>query len=335
MRAVRLRQPASLDSLEHVDLPDPGEPGPGQIRVRIRASSLNFHDYGVISGRLPTEDGRIVLSDGAGEIEAIGAGVTDFAVGNIVVSCFFPTWQDGPAEIAGFSTVPGDGIDGFAREVVVAPANSFTRAPRGWTADQAATLTTAGVTAWRALAVEGQVKAGDTVLLLGTGGVSIFALQLAKAMGLHVIITSSSDEKLERCRDMGADQTINYRTTENWGDTVLALTHGRGVDHVLEVGGPATLAQSVQAVRPGGIVHLIGALSGWQGDIPTHKFLLKQVRLQGLLVGSRRHQQDMVHACEEIGLTPVIDHSFALKDLAEAFAYELAGKHFGKIGVEI
>lgn len=335
MRAVRLRHPASLETLEHLELPDPGQPGPGQIRIRVRASSLNFHDYGVISGRLPAADGRIVLSDGAGEVEAVGEGVTEFAAGDLVVSCFFPTWQDGPARIAGFSTVPGDGVDGFAREVAVVPATSVTKAPEGWSAEEAATLTTAGVTAWRALSVEGQVKAGDTVLLLGTGGVSIFALQLAKAMGCHVTITSSSDDKLDRCRIMGADATINYRTHENWGLLVQEMTGGRGVDHVLEVGGPATLGQSAEAVRPGGTVHLIGALSGWAGEIPTHKFLLKQVRLQGLLVGSRRMQQDMVRACETIGLKPVIDTTFPLADLAEAFRHELAGRHFGKICVEV
>lgn len=335
MRAVRLRLPASLDTLDHSDIPDPGAPGPGQIRVRVRASSLNFHDYGVISGRLPSADGRIVMSDGAGEVEAVGEGVAEFSVGDHVVSCFFPTWSDSPAEIAGFSTVPGDGVDGYAREIAVAPAAGFTKAPRGWSHQEAATLTTAGVTAWRALSVEGRVRAGETVLLLGTGGVSVFALQLAKAMGARVIITSSSDEKLARCRTMGADETINYRTTESWGDAVLDLTGGRGVDHVLEVGGPATLAQSVNAVRAGGIVHLIGALSGWAGDIPTHRFLLKQVRMQGILVGSRRHQREMVRACEETGLRPVIDTTFPLADLADAFRHELAGKHFGKICVEI
>jgi NADPH:quinone reductase-like Zn-dependent oxidoreductase len=183
--------------------------------------------------------------------------------------------------------------------------------------------------------VEGRVKAGDSVLLLGTGGVSIFALQLAKAMGCHVTITSSSDDKLERCRTMGADATINYRTHEDWGRVVQEMTGGRGVDHVLEVGGPATLAQSVEAVRAGGIVHLIGALSGWAGDIPTHRFLLKQVRMQGVLVGSRRMQQDMVRACETIGLRPVIDTTFKLADLADAFRHELAGAHFGKICLEI
>lgn len=335
MKAMRLRSPASLETLELVDLPDPGAPGPGQVRVRVQASSLNFHDYGVVSGRLKTEDGRIVLSDGAGVVEAVGSGVADFQVGDNVVSCFFPTWRDGPAEIQGFSTVPGDGVDGFGREVVVADEAAFTRAPVGWSHAEAATLTTAAVTAWRALAVEGQVKPGQTVLLLGTGGVSVFALQLAKAMGATVIITSSSDDKLARCRQMGADHTINYRQTPEWGGAVQSLTGGRGVDHVLEVGGPATMAQSIAAVRAGGTIHMIGALSGWAGEIPNHLLLLKQVRLQAILVGSRRHQADLVRAIDANGLKPVIDRVFPLEDLVEAFRYELAGSHFGKIGISI
>lgn len=335
MRAVRLREPGGLENLQKVELPDPGPPGAGEIRVRIFANSLNFHDYIVVSGRTKTADGRIPMSDGAGVVEAVGEGVSEFAPGDSVVSCFFPTWQNGPAEIAGFSTTPGDGIDGYARETVVAPAGAFTRAPTGWSHEEAATLTTAGLTAWRALTAEARLKAGDTVLALGTGGVSVFALQFAKAMGARVIITSSSDEKLERTRQMGADVTVNYRRTADWGQAVLDLTGGRGVDHVLEVGGPATLGQSVQAVRPGGCVCLIGALSGWGGEIPVHQFLLKQVRLQGLLVGSRRMQQDMVRAIEAIGVKPVIDRTFALDDLADAFRHEVAGAHFGKICVRV
>lgn len=335
MRAVRLRHPAGPENLEFVDIADPGQPGPGQIRVRVHASSLNFHDWGVVSGRLKADDGRILLSDGAGVVEAVGEGVSDFAVGDSVVSCFFPTWADGPAEIEGFSSVPGDGVDGFAREVVLAPASAFTRAPQGWSHQEAATLTTAAVTAWRALVVEGRLKAGETVLLLGTGGVSIFALQLAKAMGAQVIITSSSDEKLARCRAMGSAHTINYRAAPEWGDLVRKVTGGRGVDHVLEVGGPTTMAQSIAAVRAGGTIHMIGALSGWAGEIPNHRLLLKQVRLQAILVGSRRHQAELVRAIDTLGIKPVIDRVFPLAELAEAFQYELSGSHFGKIGISV
>ena len=335
MKAVRLRAPGSLDRLELVEMADPGAPGPGEIRIQLRASSLNFHDYSVVTGRIPAADGRIPLSDGAGVVEAVGPGVTEFTAGDSVVSCFFPTWQTGLADIAGFATTPGDGVDGYAREAVVAPATSFTHSPKGYTHAEAATLTTAAVTAWRALAVEARVKAGDTILLLGTGGMSIFALQFAKAMGCRVIITSSSDEKLERARTMGADETINYRQTPEWGAAVRALTGGIGVDHALEVGGPATLAQTIDATRPGGQICLIGALSGWAGEIPTVSLLRKQIRLQGLLVGSRRHHQDAIRAIEIIGLKPVIDRTFPLAELGDAFRYEISGAHFGKICIAI
>ncbi len=214
MRGIILNAPGGLDRLELVDMPDPGAPGPGEIRVRLHASSLNYHDYGIVSGRMPTADGRIPMSDGAGVVEAVGAGVTEFKAGDHVVSCFFPGWLEGPPTVSDFSTTPGDGVDGYAREAVARPAAWFTRAPEGFSHAEAATLTTAGLTAWRALVVNGGLKPGDVVLVLGTGGVSIFALQLAKAMGATVVATSSSDEKLERVRALGADHTVNYRQHE-------------------------------------------------------------------------------------------------------------------------
>jgi NADPH:quinone reductase-like Zn-dependent oxidoreductase len=200
--------------------------------------------------------------------------------------------MEGPPRVADFSTVPGDGVDGYAREVVVAPATAFTHAPKGYSFAEAATLPTAGVTAWRALVVNGGLKAGDTVLVLGTGGVSIFALQIAKAMGAIVIATSSSDEKLERARTFGADHTINYRDHRDWGARVREWTGGCGVDHVVEVGGPGTLAQSIAAVAIGGHIALIGVLTGRAGEIPTAHLMAKQARLQGLIVDSRKHQTD-------------------------------------------
>src|SRR5688572_24926532 len=247
MKAIVLRSPGGLDRLELIEMPEPGPPGPGEIRVRLHASSLNYHDYLVATGRIRTADGRIPMSDGAGVVEAVGEGVTAFTVGDHVISCFFPEWQDGPPAVGDFSTVPGDGVDGYAREVVVRPATWFTRAPRDLSHAEAATLTTAGLTAWRALVVNGGLKVGDVVLVLGTGGVSIFALQIAKTMGATVIATSSSDEKLERVRAMGADVTINYRQHEDWGTRARDWTGGRGVDHVVEIGGPGTLAQSIAA----------------------------------------------------------------------------------------
>jgi NADPH:quinone reductase-like Zn-dependent oxidoreductase len=336
MKALRLRGPGGgLDALSVVDMDDPGNPGPGEIRVRIHASSLNYHDLGVVSGRMPVEDGRIPMSDGAGVVDAVGDSVAEFAPGDAVVSCFFPQWQDGGPAVADFSGTPGDGIDGYAREWVVTPAAWFTRAPRGYTHLEAATLTTAGLTAWRALIVDGGLKAGDVVLALGTGGVSIFALQVAKAMGATVIITSSSDEKLERARALGADHTINYRTTEKWAASVLDLTNGEGVDHVVEVGGPGTLPQSIEACRIGGHIALIGVLTGRGGEVPTGLLMRRQQRLQGLIVGSRRHQQDFVRALDGLPMRPVVDRSFPLERTADAFRYEMSGQHFGKICLEI
>ena len=334
MQAIRLRHPAGLDQLELVDLPDPGQPGAGEIRVRLHASSLNYHDLAVVSGYMPADDGRIPMSDGAGVVEAVGPGVSEFAPGDHVVSTFFPTWLNGEPPIADFSTTPGDGVDGYAREFVVAPWTAFTRAPQGYSHAEAATLTTAGLTAWRALVVNGGLRAGDTVLVLGTGGVSVFALQIAKAMGATVIATSSSDEKLERARQLGADHLVNYRREENWGERVRELTHGRGVDHVVEVGGPGTLAQSITATRIGGHIALIGVLTGLGGQVPTAALMARQQRLQGLIVGSRQHQIDLVRAVEATGIKPVIDKSFALPEIAEAFKLQRSGGHFGKIVLE-
>jgi NADPH:quinone reductase-like Zn-dependent oxidoreductase len=334
MKAVRLRSPAGLDNLSLVEIADPGSPGPGEIRVRVHASSLNFHDYSVVSGRMSVNDGLIPLSDGAGVVEAVGPGVDEFKVGDAVVSCFFPTWDSGEPPLADFSTTPGDGVDGYARECVVRPAHWFTHAPAGYSHAEAATLTTAGLTAWRALVVNGGMKAGDTVLVMGTGGVSIFALQFAKLMGATVIATSSSDEKLERVRALGADHTINYRTTEDWGKRALDMTGGRGVDHVVEVGGPATLPQSITAGRIGGHISLIGVLTGFEGKVPTAALMIKQMRLQGLVVGSRTHQKDMIRALDNAPLRPVVSRTFALHELADAFRYEESGAHFGKICIE-
>ena len=334
MKGIVLGAPGGLDRLEMVEMPDPGSASPGEIRVRLHGSSLNYHDYLVVTGRIQTADGRIPMSDGAGVVEAVGDGVTEFAAGDSVVSCFFPEWQEGPPRVGDFSTVPGDGVDGYAREAVVRPASWFTRAPKGFSHAEAATLSTAGLTAWRALAVDDGLKAGDVVLVLGTGGVSIFGLQLAKIMGAAVIATSSSDEKLERARAMGADLTINYRRHEDWGTRARDWTGGRGVDHVIEVGGPGTLAQSITAVRVGGHISLIGVLTGLAGELPTAALMTKQARLQGLIVGSRRHQMDLVRAIDVTGLRPVVDRSFGLAEITNAFRHEELGAHFGKICLE-
>lgn len=333
MRAIEITAGGGLDGLKLVERDDPGRPGPGEVRVQVSASSLNFHDYMVCAGMSPAPQGRIPMSDAGGIVEAVGEGVTDLAPGDAVVSTFFPDWLAGRPPASGFARVPGDGIDGFAQEIVVRPATAFTRAPAGWSAAEAATITTAGLTAWRALVTDGGLKAGDRVLVLGTGGVSVWALQIAKAMGARVAATSSSDAKLETLRQMGADFTINYKAEPKWGRAVHDWSDGEGVDHVIEVGGPGTLAQSFAAVRMGGHIALIGVLTGASGEVPTAALMVRQAKLQGLVVGSRSDQQDMVAAMEATGIRPVIDRTFAFTDLADAFRHEASGAHFGKIAV--
>ncbi len=334
MRAIITADPDNgLDGLKVTDIPEPAAPKGDQILVRLLGSSLNFHDLGVAMGTLNKVQDRILLADGAGVVEAVGDEVTDFAPGDEVVSCFFPDWQAGGPLIGDFSRTPGDGIDGYARDQVVTPQSWFTKAPKGWTATESSTITTAGLTAWRALVTEGTIKAGDKVLLLGTGGVSVYALQLAKGMGAKVAITSSSNDKLEQAKALGADFTVNYKVDENWGETIATWSAG-GVDVVVEVGGPGTLAQSITACRVSGKIVLIGVLTGMTGDVPTALMMLKQIRLQGIVVGNRQEQQDMVKALEQLDIKPVIDKTFALEELADAFRYELSAAHFGKIAID-
>ena len=334
MRAIVTADPEKgLDGLALNKIDEPAAPTGEQIQIELQGSSLNYHDLGVAMGTAKEIKDRILLSDGAGIVTAVGDKVTDFEVGDAVVSCFFPDWQNGGPTVGDFSRTPGDGIDGYARDNVVAPQSWFTKAPKGWSATEAATITTAGLTAWRALVTEGNIQAGDKVLLLGTGGVSIYALQLAKAMGAEVAITSSSDAKLKKARELGADCTVNYKQNENWGDTVAEWADG-GVDVVVEVGGPATLTQSINACRVGGIIVLIGVLTGFTGEVPTAAMMLKQIRLQGIVVGSRQMQQTMVEALEKMQFKPVIDKTFPLEHLAAAFKYEVSAGHFGKIAID-
>ncbi|WP_457793080.1 zinc-dependent alcohol dehydrogenase family protein [Pseudomonas syringae] len=310
-------------------------PKSGEITVRLHANSLNYHDFAVVTGMWAPTEKRIPMADGAGVVTAIGEGVSEFKVGDSVVSTFFPEWISGEPLVEGFVTVPGDGVDGYAREQVTARATSFTRAPLGYSHAEASTLTTAGLTAWRALMVDDSLKAGDTVLVQGTGGVSIFALQFAKMVGATVIATSSSDEKLERLQAMGADHLINYRKDSNWGETARKLTGGRGVDHIIDVGGPSTLQHSMNAARVAGHISVIGILSGVAGQLEFVPALVKQLRMQGVLVGSRIQQQDMIRAIDANGMRPVMDRSFPMTDIVEAFKYQETNQHFGKICLDI
>lgn len=318
-----------------VGVRDTAAPQAGEITVRLHANSLNYHDFAVVSGMWGPSEPRIPMADGAGEVIAVGDGVTEFAVGDHVVSTFFPTWLAGEPLVEGFATTPGDGVDGYARETVTASVNAFTHAPKGWSHIESSTLTTAALTAWRALMADGGLKSGDTVLVQGTGGVSIFALQFAKMAGANVIATSSSDDKLERLRALGADHLINYRKTANWGELARDMTGGRGVDHIIEVGGPASLDQSMLAARVGGHIAVIGILTGLSAEVSIITALVKQLRLQGLIVGSRTQQQDMVRAIDANHMRPVIDKVFPLENIVDAFRYQETNKHFGKICLEM
>ncbi len=309
-------------------------PREGEILVRLHANSLNYHDYAVVKGLWPTSEKRVPMADGAGEVIKVGPNVTEFEVGDRVVSTFFPSWLSGEPEVDGFATVPGDGVDGYAKEYVTTKAEAFTKSPKGWSHTEAATLTTAALTAWRALFDFNPLKSGDTVLLEGTGGVSIFALQFAKMAGAKVIATSSSETKLKRLKELGADHVINYREEPKWGYLARELNDGKGVDHVVDIGGAETLEQALNAIRVGGQISLIGILSGQTCEINIVKSFVKQARLQGVLVGNRVQQQEMIKAIEVNGMKPIIDKVFPLEEIVQAFEYQETNQHFGKICLE-
>jgi NADPH:quinone reductase-like Zn-dependent oxidoreductase len=334
MQAIQLKQPGGLDNLVLAEI-DARDPAAGEVRIRNHASSLNFHDYAVAIGMIPVDQDRIPMSDGAGVVEAVGEGVSQFAVGDKVMSAFFPNWEDGAPQLERIVGVPGDMVDGFAAQSVTMAANAFTRMPSAYSFEQAATLPCAALTAWRALMVEARVKPGDTVLVQGSGGVSVFALQFAKAAGCRVIATSSSDEKLERLKQLGADELINYKQTPEWGRAVQELTNGRGVDVVVEVGGSGTVPQSVRAIAFGGHISMIGVLTGISGEVPTAELFQKNAVIHGITVGSRASQRDMVAAIDSNSIEPVISHTFELGEIADAFRLQESQQHFGKICLTI
>ena len=334
MKVVRLKSPASVTNLRLLE-EEPPVPQAGEVLVRVRASSLSPHDDFVARGIIPAADGRVPLSDGAGEVVACGEGVTELSVGDAVVSTFWPYWLSGDMTAATRRDIPGESVDGYAREYACMPAHAFTKAPVGYSHAQAATLPCAGVTAWRGLVVQGHVKPGDTVLVMGSGAVSLFALQFAKAAGARVIATSSSEEKLEKLQRLGADDLIHYKATPAWGEKAKALTGGRGVDHVIEVGGPATFAQSMAACRLGGHIALIGVLSGFAGEVLMPALFSGQIRVSGISIGSRADQEDMIRAIDVNGLKPVVDRHFALGDIGAAFEYYQRQSHFGKVVIEV
>ncbi len=332
MRYVAVKQPGGLDNLQLLEGQSEAVQA-GQVLVRWRATSLNFHDYLVANGSIPVVDGQIPMSDGAGEIIEVGEGVSKWQVGDRVMSLFFPNWLNGDASFAQTKGISGESLPGFAIEKSVVSAESLTRMPSEYSFAEAATLPCAALTAWRALVVEGKLKAGDRVLIEGTGGMSIFALQIAKAAGAYVYATTSSATKATRLAELGADHVINYKEDERWGKTVFKHSGG-GVEHVLDVGGGTTIGQSVEAVGFGGHVTLIGILGGRKGEFVLPKFFFKHAHMHGIAVANRQAQEDMVRAIDLSGFKPIIDRSFELADLADAFRYQETGQHFGKIVVE-
>lgn len=330
MKCLEIGAPANLDSLRWVER-EPPRPGPGEVLVRIRASSLNFHDYLVATGVLPAAEGRIPLSDGAGEVVELGEGASEFKVGDRVIGTYFPDWIDGPPTARQTTRMRGDHVDGFACTYVALPETDFTLAPKGLNFEEAATLPCAGLTAWRALMVEGAVKPGDRVLIQGSGGVSSFAIQFAKLAGATVIVTTSSKPKADRLRALGADHVVDYLAQPNWSSRVRELSDG-GVEHVVEVVG-GNLSLSLQAMRTGGALYIVGALSRQPIQFPSLLAIKGNLRIVALTVGSRRHQQDMVRAVESSKLVPALDQVFPLTELRGAFDRLTSRRHIGKIGI--
>ncbi len=326
-----------LDTLSLVQRPGP-RPGPGQVLVRMRAASLNYRDLLVAAGtytRGPVKRPLVPLSDGAGEIVEVGAGVTRLRPGERVAGAFFQRWVDGRFDAEKGASALGGAIDGVLAEEVVLEADAAVRIPDHLSFEEAATLPCAAVTAWVGLVALGGLRAGDTVLAQGTGGVSIFALQLAKMLGARVILTSSHDEKLARGKALGADAVVNYRTTPGWDEAVLALTGGRGVDHVLEVGGAATLPRSLRALRDGGHLALVGLLGGARADPALAAQNGRGIRVDSVFVGSVRHFEAMNEAIARASLRPVVDRVFPFEEARRAYEHLRSGAHLGKVVVTV
>ena len=333
MKLIEVKQPSGLDQLKLIERIEP-QPAAGEILVAWHATSLNFHDYLVAIGGILVSDGRIPMSDGAGEVLSVGEDVTSWKSGDKVMSLFFPNWIEGQPTLQKTRFISGETVDGFITEKSCVPATAVTAIPQGYSYAEAATLPCAAATAWRGLMVEGGLQAGDSVLIEGTGGMSIFALQFAKAAGAKIFATTSSESKAEQLRAMGVEAVVNYKEDDRWGKTIFKLSDG-GVDHVLDVGGGSTMQQSIEAVKIGGHISSIGILgNGRKGTITFPKLFFKHIRLIGIAVGSRVMQEKMVNAININGIKPVIDRSFQFDQLADAFRYQESGQHFGKIVLE-
>jgi NADPH:quinone reductase and related Zn-dependent oxidoreductases len=328
-------QEFGIDKLAIVERDTP-KPGPGEVLVRMRAASINYRDIMMVEGaynpklKLPL----VPFSDGAGEVAAVGEGVTKWVAGDRVCPIFMQGWIDGPVDYQKARTTLGGDLDGCLREFAVFNQEGLVAMPSHLSFGEASTLPCAGVTAWHAVTVSGQVGRGETVLVQGTGGVSMFALQFAKLFEANVIATSSSDGKLERARELGADSIINYKEREDWDNAALELTDKIGVDHVIEVGGPGTLQRSMRAVRMGGHIAVIGVVAG-QGEFTTVPIFMKSLKLQGIFVGSRQMFEAMNAEIERSGMTPEVDKVYPFIEVGDALEYVKAGLHFGKVVVSI
>jgi NADPH:quinone reductase-like Zn-dependent oxidoreductase len=336
MKVVEVRDKFGLDSLTVTEKPEP-RPGSAQVLIKMRAWSLNYRDLLVVKGlynpklRFPF----VPLSDGVGHIAAVGEGVSRVKVGDRVAGIFMQRWLCGDVNEAKAKTALGGGGEGMLAEHVVLHEDGVVHVPEHLTDEEAATLPCAAVTSWHALISEGNLKAGDSVLVQGTGGVSIFALQFARLSGARVLATSSSDAKLERALRLGASDGINYKTTPDWEEKARELTGGSGVDHVVEVGGAGTFAKSLRAVRMNGRIYLIGILSGGGGQVNPTPILMKNARVQGIYVGSREMFEAMNRAIALHKLRPVVDRVFGFGEIHQALQHMESGAHFGKICLKV
>jgi NADPH:quinone reductase-like Zn-dependent oxidoreductase len=337
MRAYLLpKGGAGIDALTKAERPEP-KPGHRQVLVKVAACSLNFRDLGIVRGtyRVPVPDNIVPLSDGAGEVVAVGADVRRVKAGDKVAGCFFQRWPGGEAAPDVHATALGGGIDGMLSDYVVLEEDGVVKLPAHLSLEEGATLPCAAVTVWHAMMVHAKLIAGQTVLLQGTGGVSVFGLQLAHAMGLQSIITSSSDAKLAKARALGASHAINYKTTPDWEKEALAFTGGRGVDHVVEVGGQGTLTRSFGALRVGGKISMIGNLSGAATELNPGLIMGRRANIQGISVGSTQMFEALNRAIAANKIKPVIDKVFGFDEVKAAYNHMAAGAHFGKIVIRV
>lgn len=330
MRVWELEGSFGIENLRLVEKPRP-KPGKGEIVVAMKAASLNYRDLVTVKGMGGAKLPLIPFSDGAGVVEDVGEGVTRFKAGDRVCPLFFQSWREGPVTAESRNQALGGSVPGVLQEHMLLDAEGASLIPDHLSFEEAATLPCAALTAWRAIVEEAPVKAGDTILVQGTGGVSIFALQFAKAMGAQVIATSSSDEKLARAKKLGADHLINYRSEPDWGKKALELTNGRGADVVVEVGGEKTISQSLTAARVGGAIVVIGVLSGYSETIPIPVLFSKNLRMIGISVGSRAQFEAMTAAIAKWKLKPVVDKVYPFAEVPSALQHMQEAAHFGKI----